>query len=365
MKIAVLASQLPSLDRAKTGGVAYAAHRLSNALAQRDHNVTVFTTDQRPADACYLVRRVLPARPTNPYRAWLWQWQLAWSYGAQDFSEFDIIHVHNNCFFTRRPDIPVVRTLHGASWAEAIHATTWKRRLWYLTFTPCEFWEAARATRVVAVSVNTRKYAPRIEHIIPNSVNHFVFFPEHTLNENVRHSHPAILFVGTLAGRKRGQMLLELFQNKIRPALPNAELWMVAERNVQAPGVVCFPTPGEQALADLYRRAWVFCLPSTYEGFGIPYIEAMACGTPVVATPNAGAREILEDGKWGVLAPPTELGSTIMSLLNDPSRRRSLARNGLNRAEAFSQDRVVDAYEALFASTVYNARQRNFNKENS
>ncbi|MXX26442.1 MAG: glycosyltransferase family 4 protein [Caldilineaceae bacterium SB0668_bin_21] len=359
MKIAVLSSQLPSLDRAKTGGVAYAAHRLSNALAQRDHKVTVFTTDQRPADACYLVRRVFPERPRNPYRAWLWQWQLAWSYGAQDFSEFDIIHVHDNCFFVRRPGIPVVRTLHGAAMAEAIHATTWKRRLWYLTVMPCELWEATKASRVVAVSANTRKYAPRIKHVIPNSVNQRVFFPEPNLNDDVRHRDPVILFVGTLAGRKRGHMLLELFQSQIRPALPKAELWMVAEKTVQAPGVVYFENPNEDSLADLYRRSWVFCLPSTYEGFGIPYAEAMACGTPVVATPNAGARELLEDGKWGVLAQPTELGSELLSLLNDQPRRHSLALRGLERAQAFAQDRVVDAYESLFASTDDSECQRN------
>ncbi len=147
-------------------------------------------------------------------------------------------------------------------------------------------------------------------------------------------------------------MLLELFQDEIRPALPKAELWMVAERNIQAPGVVCFMNPDDSALADLYRRAWVFCLPSTYEGFGIPYIEAMASGTPVVATPNSGARELLEDGKWGALARPSELGPTLLSLLNDHQRRRNMAQLGLQRAEAFAQDRIVDAYEALFASLV-------------
>ena len=117
--------------------------------------------------------------------------------------------------------------------------------------------------------------------------------------------------------------------------------------------------PDERALADLYRRAWVFCLPSTYEGFGIPYIESMACGTPVVATPNAGARELLEDGKWGVLAHPSELGTTLLSLLNDQARRCSLAQLGLQRAEAFAQDRVVDAYEELFASMVNSKSQHN------
>jgi len=158
-------------------------------------------------------------------------------------------------------------------------------------------------------------------------------------------------------------MMLELFQSQIRPVLKDAELWMVAERPVKAPGVVCFRNPDENALADLYRRAWVFCLPSTYEGFGIPYIEAMACGTPVVATPNAGARELLEDGKRGVLARPSELGSELLSLLNDPLKRHSMARQGLKRAEDFSQDRVVEAYEALFASTVDSERSHNLGRD--
>ena len=355
VKIAVLSSHLPSPTRVKTGGVAYAAHRLANALTKRGHELTVFTTDEQPPDACYQVRRVLSAPPANPLSAWLWHWELARRYSAQDFSAFDIIHAHGNNALLRQQGRPLVRTLHGSSWAEAIHATNWKRRCWYLSLTPTERWEVARATRVVAVSASTWRYTPGIDLVIPNSVDGRVFFSEPDLNQHLRHPHPVILFVGTLAGRKRGQTLLELFQNQIRPALPMAELWMVAERDVQAPGVVCYLNPNEKDLADLYRRAWVFCLPSTYEGFGIPYIEAMACGTPVVATPNIGARELLEDGKWGVLAQPSDLGSTLLSLLNDQQRRHALARLGLQRAEAFAQDRVVDAYEALFVSMLNTA----------
>ncbi len=362
MKIAVLTSHLPSPSRAKTGGVAYAAHRLANALAQRGHNVTVFTTDEQPADACYQVHKVLSVPPANPLRAWLWLWQLARRYGAQDFSDFDIIHAHGNNALILHRTPPLVRTLHGASLAEAIYATTWKRRLWYLTLAPGELWEAASATRVVADSEETRRYAPGIELVIPISVNHRVFCPGPNLNRDLQHRHPTILFVGTLAGRKRGQMLLDLFQSQIRPALPEAELWMVAEETVQAPGIVCFQNLDEDALADLYRRAWVFCLPSTYEGFGIPYIEAMACGTPVVATPNSGARELLEDGKWGVLAPESELGPALLSLLNDATRRQSLAELGLERAKEFALERVVDAYEALFASLINGDEERSYRR---
>ncbi len=363
MKIAALSSQLPIAKHAKSGGVAYTAHRLANALTQRGHSVTVFSTDESPPDAYYNVRKVHSSRPPEPMRAWLWIWQLAWGYAAQDFREFDIIHTHGDNALLLRPGRPVVRTLHGASLAEAIHATTWKRRLWYLTLTPSELWEAGWATRVVAVSANTRRYVPGIDLVIPNSVNRQIFYPGPQLNQDLRHPNPTILFVGTLAGRKRGKMLLELFQSQIRPALPEAELWLVAERSVQAPGVTCFQNPPETALADLYRRAWVFCLPSTYEGFGIPYIEAMACGTPVVATPNSGARELLEDGKWGVLAPESELGPALLSLLNDATRRQSLAELGLERAKEFALERVVDAYEALFASLINGEEEPRYRRE--
>lgn len=352
MKIAVLSSQLPTPNRVKTGGVAYAAHRLANALVERGHNVSVFSTDEKPLDACYSVHTVLSPPPANPGLAWLWHWKLAWRYRAQDLSGYDIIHAHGNSALVRPQQRPLVRTLHGSSLAEAIHANSWKRRLWYLTLTPGERWEAARATRVVAVSAATRQFAPNIDLVIPNSVNCNVFCPGPKLNQALRHPQPAILFVGTTGGRKRGKMLLDIFLDRIRPALPDAELWMVAERSVQAPGVSSFHNPSEEALADLYRRAWVFCLPSTYEGFGIPYIEAMASGTPVVSTPNAGARELLEDGKWGLLAQPNELGSTLLSLLNDPARRRAIAQRGLERTQYFSQKRVVDAYESLFTNLV-------------
>ena len=267
MNIAVLSSHLPSPNRTKTGGVAYAAHRLANALAQRGHNVTVFTTDDRPSGACYHLRKVLTPRPSDPIRAWFWQWQLAMRYASQDFGEYDIIHAHGDHVFVRHPGTPLVRTMHGSSLAEAVHSVSWKRRFWYLTLTPSEYVEAARATRVVAISANTRKYVPSVDLVIPNSVNRQVFRPGPHTNSQLRHRHPTILFVGTLAGRKRGRMMLEIFQNQVRPVLPNAELWMVAERTVEAPGTVSFQTPDEPTLAELYRRAWVFCLPSTYEGF--------------------------------------------------------------------------------------------------
>jgi phosphatidyl-myo-inositol alpha-mannosyltransferase len=102
---------------------------------------------------------------------------------------------------------------------------------------------------------------------------------------------------------------------------------------------------------ELYRRAWVFCLPSTYEGFGVPYIEAMASGTAVVATPNVGAREVTGDGKWGVVAADERLGDELVRLLEDDQERKRLERLGLERSRAFSWERVCERYEAVYQGT--------------
>jgi len=141
---------------------------------------------------------------------------------------------------------------------------------------------------------------------------------------------------------------MDIFDAQIRPAIPNAQLWMVCEDAPDAPGVIQFGKPDTQSLAQLYRQAWVFCLPSTYEGFGIPYVEAMASGLPVVATPNLGAKEVLGNGSYGVVCDTKRLGDEIIHLLSDKAAREELSEKGLKRARDFDLQNVVSAYEKLY-----------------
>jgi len=96
----------------------------------------------------------------------------------------------------------------------------------------------------------------------------------------------------------------------------------------------------------MYRRAWVVAAPSTYEGFGLPYLEAMSCGTAVIATPNPGSREVLGDGYAG-LVEDAAFAPGLLALLRDEAKRRALETAGLRRAGEFSIDRMIDQYEAL------------------
>ena len=90
-------------------------------------------------------------------------------------------------------------------------------------------------------------------------------------------------------------------------------------------------------LVQLYRRATLVVVPSRFEGFGLPAAEAMACGTPVVATDAGALPEVVGVGGGGVLVPrdaPEALAKAILGLLEQPEARRTLAERARSRIEA-------------------------------
>ena len=99
-------------------------------------------------------------------------------------------------------------------------------------------------------------------------------------------------------------------------------------------------------LVALYRRATLVVVPSLYEGFGLPAAEAMACGTPVVATRAGALPEVLAAGGGGILVPPGDaeaLAKAIATLLDQPAARAELGARGPARIrEAYSWPRIAE-----------------------
>jgi len=342
VNIAFYHATLPGGRAGKEGGVSYVVHRLANTLVGRGHRLTMFSYDPAPADALYTVNRL-------PLRAWgeplpgrLTITPLVLS--GLDLRGFDVMHAHGDDHFVLRRPLPWVRTLYGSAKRELQSAVRLRRRLSQAALVPLEALSARRADVTIGISHDTMVCVPGVDEVIPCGVDLSIFRPASTPRSAV----PAILFVGTVLGRKRGDLLLQLFRERIRPALPDAELWMVCEPGEPMDGVYWCGKVSTQRLVELYQQAWVFCLPSTYEGFGIPYIEAMACGTPVVASPNPGANEILDGGRYGILANDDELGKALADVLRNVACRWHLARDGLAHVAAYGWDTIAAQYECVY-----------------
>jgi glycosyltransferase involved in cell wall biosynthesis len=166
---------------------------------------------------------------------------------------------------------------------------------------------------------------------------------------------PYVLFVGTVQPNKNLPRLLEAFDLLRRSELRGWQLVLVGQRGwltepifatVEARGlqrdVVWTDFVSDEALASLYRGAEVFVLPSLLEGFGIPAIEAMSCGTPVVASKTGSLPEIVGDA--GVLVDPyspEDIAQGISRAATNPSLRAQLIVRGRMRAEAFRWERTA------------------------
>ncbi len=344
LKIAVIQRFLPGRSR---GGVGYFTHGLCNALEKRGHTITVFSQDTAPGDALYRTVVLASGRPLHGYQSapFMFPHHVA----KQDFSEYDLLHAQGDDQLIRRSTRPpLVRTMHGSALLEAIH-NGWrlrsaKRFLMHMYFYGWELVADVRADVVVVVSRDTGRYYPRVHGVIPNGVD----IDEFRDPTGGKSKNPSILFVGALNDRKRGGFLLKVFCEEVRPALPNVELWLVCPDTADGDGIRWFGSVDRGELARLYRRAWVFCLPSSYEGFGRPYIEAMAAGTPVVATRNGGAEEVLDNGRYGVVVSDAQLGEALCGLLSQSDLRRKYSERGSERAEVYAWERVAEQYEGIY-----------------
>ncbi|MDD5563454.1 MAG: glycosyltransferase family 1 protein [Thermoanaerobaculaceae bacterium] len=109
------------------------------------------------------------------------------------------------------------------------------------------------------------------------------------------------------------------------------------------------PHPGDGELVELYRGALALLVPSRNEGFGLPALEAMACGCPVVAARAGALPEVC--GAAAVLLDPDDPGAwrdAVTALASDPARRTELAAAGLERARAFTWERTARGMLELY-----------------
>jgi glycosyltransferase involved in cell wall biosynthesis len=242
---------------------------------------------------------------------------------------------------------PVVVTVHDL--AVLRHPETFNR--WTRTYSPRVVPRVLRAARrIIAVSDFTRIELVELLgvpdekiRVVPNAVE-----AEFT-NAGPAAPGEYVLAVGTLEPRKNLQRLVEAVQRTdVELRVVGARGWGGVE--VGGNGVRWLGEVSDDELARLYRGALCVAYPSLYEGFGIPVLEAMACGVPVV-TSRGTAMEEVADGA-AVLVDAHDSGEIAAGIERATAERNELVARGLERARAFRWDAVTDATVAVYREAV-------------
>jgi glycosyltransferase involved in cell wall biosynthesis len=240
-----------------------------------------------------------------------------------------------------RSPVPLVVTLHDL--AVLRHPQTFNR--WTRTYSRLTLPRVVRAARrLIAVSEFTRREAMELldvpeekVRVIPNAVG-APFGPEGDAATG-----DYVLAVSTLEPRKNLSRLVEGFG---RSGLDGCRLLVTGMRgwgdvDVSANGVEWLGFVPDDELARLYRGARCVAYVSSYEGFGLPVLEAMASGAPVVAGRNEAAEEVAGDA--AVLVDPLDSAAIAAGLAEALDRRDELRARGLERAKAFDWREVARA----------------------
>ena len=270
--------------------------------------------------------------------------------------QFDIVHLHEPlvpgpCMTVALlKTMPLVGTFHAAGVSASYR---WARG-------PLR-WLAGRLDVACAVSEDARKL---VEHYLGGDYE-MVFngieverFTKATPHPSDR---PTILFLGRHEERKGLAVLLEAMR-----ALPSdVRLWVAsdgpqtAELQARTAGDERIEWLGridDEEKAQRLRGADVFCAPSLHgESFGVVLLEAMAAGTPLVATDLPGYRRVARDGMEAILVPPsdpTALADALRRVLVDPELARQMSYAGSQRADELSMDHLAERYLGIYERLV-------------
>jgi glycosyltransferase involved in cell wall biosynthesis len=237
-----------------------------------------------------------------------------------------------------RPRVPLVVTVHDL--AVFRHPEAFNR--WTRAYSPRVVPRVlAAAQRVIAVSEFTRRELIELLRVpdekirvVPNAVG------DEFTSVGEAEEGDYVLAVGTLEPRKNLSRLVEAVQRTRRELrVVGARGWGGVE--VGGNGVRWLGEVSDKELARLYRGATCVAYPSLYEGFGIPVLEAMACGAPVVTTRGTAMEEVADGAAVLVDArDPAEIAAGIERAATD---RDELVARGLERASQFRWDAVAAA----------------------
>jgi alpha-1,3-rhamnosyl/mannosyltransferase len=233
-----------------------------------------------------------------------------------------------------RCSCPAIVTVHDLSFERD---PTVMRRRHRAVFRFAVPYAVRHAAHVLAVSDRTKDDLVELYGVDPSRITVTPNGVDPAFSPGARAADSYLLLVGAVEPRKNPLAAADAADELgmrlvvVGPGRDPALVGALEQRGADVRGYV----PKEQ-LVELYRGAAALVFPSRYEGFGLPVVEAMASGTPVVAAPDAAVREIADDA--AVFAEPGELAEGVRRALADRDR---LVAAGLERAGRYSWDETA------------------------
>jgi glycosyltransferase involved in cell wall biosynthesis len=358
----------------RRGGLGRYQASLAQALLEIGVPLTAFVHDVRSSH----LPPPLSGLPTLQFGHSLRAWRLraAVSYAGapldRTFPAIRLFHATDHLL----PNLTSARsvfTLHDTAYVHHPEHYLPRNRLYLRTMVP-RFLE--RADRVIVVSEHARAETVGIYGVDPERVDVIPEGVEERFRPDLdpsavaavrrRYGLPerSILYVGTIQPRKNLTTLLDAFA-RVRDRHPDVGLVIAGEKGWLfepffdrlrtlrlGPSVVVTGHVPDEDLPALFGAAEVFAYPSLFEGFGLPPLEAMASGIPVVCSEATSLPEVVGDA--GILVPPLDVDGWVAALgrlLDDPAERRRLSDRGLERARRFTWAeaalRTLDVYRAV------------------
>ncbi|MBF0432060.1 MAG: glycosyltransferase family 4 protein [Fibrobacteria bacterium] len=338
-------------------GVAIQVHRLANALIHLQHKVTVRTFSQKPPEAEYHVE-TLTIPLLFKALASLKRLLLPWTLRSATQGGFDIVHIHGDGAFVNYQS-NYIRTFYGTAKMELASSQTLKGKLaQWLSF----YFERKENIKIqkhgcaAGISRHISSYLPAVTLVVP------CMLPEQSARYiNKKTSGPSILYMGSTGSRKRGEWALQLFI-VLKKKFPDLTFYFIGN-NITKDEEEYFKMPNhlfdkpvflsglsQEAINALYAECWIYLSLSSYEGFGVSIIEAMAAKCLVLSTKTPGSESILKEGETGYYINESTAENLISKNLSNHKERGRIVSQAFKYSEQFKPRTIASRYAEIYNS---------------
>ena len=347
MRVTWLSLEWPRLGF-HSGGVGRYAARMAQRVAEMVELTVVTFAGGEEIPGVRLVTIPAPIGRFDRYYTSAWRARAAVSATVPD-----LVHAHGDDYFlTNR--VPIVRTFYGLSLSEAV-SSRGLRRLNHLVLAGLEQWSSYHAAVRLGIAVEAVKHF-RCEDLFPP------FFGASPVGQRMPAVAPTIVFIGSFAGRKQGW----LAQSAVA-ALREKREWCSSRLVVIGPQndacnwetwVEHYSSLSDGEVSSVLSSAWLLVSPSSYEGFGIPIVEALAHEVAVVAVDNPGSSFIFNHSDRRVPLTLTNedgfVDAVFETICRGPYLNRDFEGGARHLVESLtkagSPERLVDIYKKVLAT---------------